>query len=108
MMLSAFLMAAIVGLLDPQVQKVSDPFEGRWYGTVRMTDGRSLDTVIDSERLGQDWVLRITQLADNRSVQPIVEFKIENDRVELAPIWMVSSSSGPARSRIPGPPTLEP
>lgn len=84
MMLSAFLMAAIVGLLDPQVPEVSDAFEGRWYGTVQMNDGRSLDTVIDSERLGQDWVLRITQLADNRSVQPIVEFKIENERVELA------------------------
>ena len=68
MMLSAFLMAAIVGLLDPQVPEVSDAFEGRWYGTVQMNDGRSLDTVIDSERLGQDWVLRITQLADNRSV----------------------------------------
>lgn len=79
--------ALVVGLIGSAATVYGDhPFEGRWYGQFELSDGREISTLINAEELEGGWVLRITQVQEDRLHQPIVSFEIDGRSVSVRPI----------------------
>ena len=85
MNLFVLLLTCIAWAADPAIVQDPPSFDGRWYGMVRMEDGREIVTLVEAEEVKSDWVLRITQLADNRNQQPVLNSTIQGSSVSMSP-----------------------
>ncbi|MDG2422636.1 MAG: alpha/beta hydrolase [Phycisphaerales bacterium] len=70
---------------DPVKDGDLPAFSGRWYGEATFNDGQLLPTLVDAEFLDGDWVVRFTQLSENRKHQPILQTSVEENRVFIRP-----------------------
>lgn len=59
------------------------PFDGRWHGPLVMQDGQRIDTFLEATEVDGNWVLRITQVGENRFHQPILNSRIDGSSVSL-------------------------
>ncbi|MEE2908333.1 MAG: alpha/beta hydrolase [Planctomycetota bacterium] len=79
------LLTCIAWTADVAGVQETPSFEGRWYGMAHMEDGPSVATLVEAEDVKGDWVLRITQLVDNRNHQPVLNSQIHGSSVTIKP-----------------------
>ena len=84
-LLFAFMLSLCGSIVSAETSEQTG-IEGRWHGSLEMKDGRRIETVLEVEASGQDWVVRISQLEAQRYHQPVLDMTVDGDRITLDPI----------------------
>ena len=68
-LLFAFMLSLCGSIVSAETSEQTG-IEGRWHGSLEMKDGRRIETVLEVEASGQDWVVRSVSLKRSDITSP--------------------------------------